>query len=89
MREQPRRPDGGCSPQAAWTDFGEALHLVEDRDSYSLGGRQRLLVGEAENVDADGGQRGVPLGVALEANFVAVLRAVDLDGKFGDGSASG
>jgi hypothetical protein len=31
VREQPRRPDGGCSPQAAWTDFGEALHLVEDR----------------------------------------------------------
>lgn len=79
MREQiaaSRAADGWL-----WRCGGEAFDLVEDSDGDELCSRQRLLVGEAEDLDADGRQCGVALGIALEADFVAVLGAVDLDGE--------
>jgi hypothetical protein len=59
----------------------QALDLIQDRNRHGLGSRERVLVGEADDLDADGRQRGVALSIALQANFVAVLGAVDLDGE--------
>ncbi len=60
---------------------GEAFDLIEDREGDELCSGKRLLVGEAEDLDADGRQCCVAPGVDLKAEFVAVLGAVDLDGE--------
>jgi hypothetical protein len=60
---------------------GQPLHLAQDRERDPLGRPQRLLVAEAEDADAGGRQRRVPIGVVAESDVVPALGSIDLDGE--------
>jgi hypothetical protein len=76
-----RRADGWLGP-----DGSEAFDLIDDRDGDVLRGREGLVVREAEDLDAGGGEEGVALGVKPEAGIVPVLEPVDLDGELKAGA---
>jgi hypothetical protein len=85
VREQATASPGAADGRLG-LEGGKAFDLVENGEGDGLRGREGLLVREAEDLDAGGCERGVPLCVMAEAILVSVLGPVDLDGELQAGT---